>query len=198
MEAIAVDKLIEKAHFHSDVALAIAEAFDVTLQAGNFVTVPLLDARFAAFEAKLEGRFTVLEKSIESAKVWAVALYAGLIIALFGALTVDHHWLVNREDQTIAQVEARSDQRFQQVDSRFQQMDSHFQQIDTHFQQVDSHLQQIDSHLQQIDSHLQQIDAHSKQVDSHLQEIDTHLQRLDTESTKIRALPAAPGRQRSP
>jgi hypothetical protein len=135
MEALAVDKLIEKAHFRSDVALAVAEAMDITLQAHNFVTVPMLDVRFTAVEKSIAS----VEKSIESAKVWAITLYAGLGVVLFGTLAANHDWLVSREDQ----MQVRTDQRFQQIDVRFQQMETHLQQVDLHLQQVDTELKEI-------------------------------------------------------
>lgn len=46
----------------------------------------------------MEARFSSIEKSIESAKVWATLLYAGLAAVVFGGLAVDHRWLINRED----------------------------------------------------------------------------------------------------
>jgi hypothetical protein len=121
MEAAAVDKLIEKGQFKSDAALAIAEAIDIAITAANLVTVPVLDARFA----KVEARFSEIEKAIVDTKVWAVYLYAGLVIALFGALAVDHHWLVNRQDE----LNARSDQRFEALEARFREQDAKLDQV---------------------------------------------------------------------
>lgn len=118
MEAVAMDKLIEKGGATGQFAQAIGEALDITLKAANFVTVPMLNARFAQFEAKMEARFSSLERSLEGAKVWAVLLYAGLAIVIFGALAIDHRWLVNREDQFMEQVQARSDARFAAEDAR--------------------------------------------------------------------------------
>jgi hypothetical protein len=119
MEALAMDKLVEKGDLSPQVARAVAEALDITIKAANLVTVPMLDARFAQQEArfaqqdaKMEARFSSIEKSIESTKVWAALLYAGLAVVVFGSLAVDHRWLVNREDQLMAQVQARSDTRF--------------------------------------------------------------------------------------
>jgi len=109
MEAAAMDKLVDKGEFRPHVAQAIAEAIGITIKAANLVTVPMLDARFAALETKMEIRFSSIEKSIEATKVWATLLYAGLTIALFSALAVDHHWLVSREDQLVSQMWARSD-----------------------------------------------------------------------------------------
>jgi len=126
MEAFAMDRLIEKGGATPQLAQAIGEALDITIKAANLVTVPMLDARFAQCEAKLEvrfgameARFGSLERSIESAKVWAVLLYAGLIIVFFGALAVDHRWLLNREDQFLAQSNARFAADQAQSDARF-------------------------------------------------------------------------------
>jgi hypothetical protein len=126
MEALAMDRLVEKGDLSPQVALAIAEALDITIKAANLVTVPMLDARFAQQEArfaqleaqfsrrdaKMEARFGSIEKLIESTKVWATLLYAGLAAVFFGALALDHRWLINREDQLMAQTQARSDARF--------------------------------------------------------------------------------------
>ena len=165
MEAAAVDKLVDKGEFRPQVAQAIAEAIDITIKAANFVTVPILDARFAAQDAKIaaqfaardakmEARFGKIEKSIESAKVWAALLYAGLVIALFSALAVDHHWLVTREDQFVTQIEARSDARFAaervRSDARFAaeqaRSDARFaaeqSRLDAHFAAEQSRLDQ--------------------------------------------------------
>ena len=66
----------------------------------------------------MEARFSAIEKSLERMKVWAALLYAGLATVLFGALAVDHRWLVNREDQLVAQTQAQSDARFAEEDAR--------------------------------------------------------------------------------
>jgi hypothetical protein len=118
MESLAMDKLVEKGDLSPQVARAVAEALDITIKAANLVTVPMLDARFAQQDAKMEARFSSIEKSLESAKVWATLLYAGLAAAVFGALAVDHRWLVNREDQLMAQIQARSDARFAEEEVR--------------------------------------------------------------------------------
>ena len=125
MEAVAMDKLVEKGDLSPQVARAVAEALDITIKAANLATVPMLDARFAQQDArfaqqdaKMEARFSSIEKSIESTKVWATRLYAGLAAVVFGGLAVDHRWLINREDQLMAQIQARSDARFAEEDLR--------------------------------------------------------------------------------
>ena len=158
MEAVAMDKLVEKGDLSPQVALAIAEALDITIKAANLATVPMLDARFAqqdakmearfaqqdarfaqldakiearfaqqdakmearfgSFEASMEARFGSIETSLERTKVWAALLYAGLVVIVFGSLAVDHRWLVNREDQLVAQMQARTDARFAEEEVR--------------------------------------------------------------------------------
>ena len=192
MEAAAVDKLVDKGEFRPQVAQAIAEAVDITIKAANFVTVPVLDARlaaqdakiaetearltgqiaaldtqftaqFAAQDVKMEARFGRIEKSIESAKVWAALLYAGLAIALFSALAVDHHWLVTREDQFVAQMEARTDARFaaeqarvdQRIDARFAAEQS---RLDQQFQQYEARMDaRMDARDARMDAKFEQL-----------------------------------------
>jgi hypothetical protein len=167
MEAAALDKLIDKGGFQPDVALAIGQALEITihsaLRAANLVTVPMLDARFATYDDKMnerfekvdkrfekieqrfekveqrfekieqrfedldtrfdkfEDRFNFLQESVSSTKVWAVGLYAGLVIALFGALAADHHWLESREDQRHDAMEAHWRQDFNASQARYDQ-----------------------------------------------------------------------------
>ena len=61
MHAATVELLVQKAHLDSDTALAIATAIDMALQNAQLVTVAVLDARFLAFEAKMDGRFAASE-----------------------------------------------------------------------------------------------------------------------------------------
>ena len=118
MEAAAMDTLIEKGRVAPQLAQALGEALDITLKAANVVTVPMLDLRFAQHEAKMEARFGALERALESSKVRAVLLYAGLVIALSGALAVDHRWLLDREDQLAAQIQARTDRLLAEENAR--------------------------------------------------------------------------------
>ena len=64
MHAATVDLMMKKAHFENDVAMAVAEAFDIAIQQAQLVTVPVLDVRFAQLEAKLEVRFIANDKSV--------------------------------------------------------------------------------------------------------------------------------------
>jgi len=173
MEAVAMDKLVEKGEFRPQVAQAIAEAIDITIKAANFVTVPMLDARFAQFEAKMEVRFGSIEKSIEALKGWTLRLYVGGMIAFFGALGVDHHWIVSREDQLMAQVYARSDARFAAAEAR---SDARFAvaeaRIDARFAAAEA----------RSDARFAALEAHSDQV---VREVEV---RLNAKLDQIRLL----------
>src|SRR5271154_6877397 len=61
MHAATVELLVQKAHLDPDTALAIATAIDMALQNAQLVTVAVLNARFAAFEAKIDARFAAID-----------------------------------------------------------------------------------------------------------------------------------------
>jgi hypothetical protein len=61
MHAAAVELLVQKAHFEPDTAIAIAEAIDMTLNNAQLITVPMLDDRFAVFEARMDIHFAAIE-----------------------------------------------------------------------------------------------------------------------------------------
>jgi len=61
MHAATVKLLVQKAHLDPDTALAIATAIDMALQNAQLVTVAVLDARFTAFEAKIDARFVAVD-----------------------------------------------------------------------------------------------------------------------------------------
>ena len=147
IEMAAIDALTEDGQMSPELAIAMAKSIDLSITGANLVTMTVFnerfaqsDIRFAELTTKLEARFSQLEGSIAAAKVWAVGLYAALVIAWFGALTVDHHWLVGRQDELLERI----DRRFALVDQRFQQMEQHLQQMDQRLQQMDQRLQQMD------------------------------------------------------
>ena len=83
MHAATVELLVQKAQLDPDTALAIATAIDMALQNAQLVTVPVLDARFAAFEARMDARFAASNAEIKaemkagfalSEANWSVAL----------------------------------------------------------------------------------------------------------------------------
>ncbi|HVW67757.1 MAG TPA: hypothetical protein VHB68_02230 [Steroidobacteraceae bacterium] len=197
MEAVAMDKLIEKGEASLQLAQAIGEALDITLKAANFITVPVLDARFTQFEAKMEARFGAIEKTmearfsvfertmearfgaiektmearfgvaertmeirfggleraLETTKAWAVLLYAGLAIVFFGALTVDHRWLISRQDQVMVRIDAR----FAQEEARTDKLIAAEQaRTDRLIAQQQAHTDQVEARL---DTKLDQLRA---------------------------------------
>ena len=64
MQAATLDKLQREGRFPPEQAIAVAETIDMAMAEAQFVTVPILDARFAAVEVrftKVEARIDVLE-----------------------------------------------------------------------------------------------------------------------------------------
>jgi hypothetical protein len=53
-QAETVELLVRKANFQPHVALAVVEAIDNSIKESQFVTVPMLDARFAELKAMIE------------------------------------------------------------------------------------------------------------------------------------------------
>jgi hypothetical protein len=76
MQAAMIDLLSGKGKFPTEQALVLAEAIDMAIEKTQFVTVPILDARFAAVDvrfaavdarfAAVEARFARLEARMES------------------------------------------------------------------------------------------------------------------------------------
>lgn len=66
MHASTVDLLVSKARLEPDIAVAFAEAIDMALAHAQLVTVPILDARFTASEAKVDARVTALEARLDA------------------------------------------------------------------------------------------------------------------------------------
>jgi hypothetical protein len=87
MHAATVELLVQKAHLDTDTALAIATAIDMALQNAQLVTVAVLDARFFAFEDKMDA---ALQKTKAELVRW-------VFLALLGnvALSVAANSLLN-------------------------------------------------------------------------------------------------------
>ena len=58
--------LIEQAKFQPDIAVALAEAIDMAITGASLVTQPVLDARVAALEVKVEARLMALRSEIKA------------------------------------------------------------------------------------------------------------------------------------
>jgi hypothetical protein len=74
--------LIRKSKFEPQVALGIAEAIDMAIQSAQLVTVPILDARLASLEAKVEGVKAELVRWVFLVMLGNVALSAGVTAIL--------------------------------------------------------------------------------------------------------------------
>jgi hypothetical protein len=61
MQAEVIDLLSRKGKFPTEQALVLAEAIDMAIEKTQFVTVPILDARFAAADVRLEARFAAID-----------------------------------------------------------------------------------------------------------------------------------------
>lgn len=66
MHAATVELLVQKAHLEADVALAIAEAIDMSVNNAQLVTIPVFDSRVAALQGDIDTRFTTLKADIDS------------------------------------------------------------------------------------------------------------------------------------
>jgi hypothetical protein len=66
MHASTVDLLVSKARLEPEIAVAFAEAIDMALANAQLVTVPILDARFTASEAKVDARFAASEAKVDA------------------------------------------------------------------------------------------------------------------------------------
>jgi flagellar motility protein MotE (MotC chaperone) len=162
----------------------------VAIAGAELVTVPILDARFAAFEARIEGRFTSIEASIASAKVWAVCLYAALAITLFGALGGEAAWLVSRQDRVTEQFQARQDKTLEQFLARQDKTLEQFQS------RQDQTLEQFQSRQDQTIAQLQaRQDKLFEQVQTREDKI---LEQLHSLSVTVASIQAAMTKQPPP
>jgi len=81
MQAEVVDLLSGKGKFPTEQALVLAEAIDMAIEKTQFVTVPILDARFATVDvrfAAVEARIAGLEAKMER---WAVRMVIAMLVS---------------------------------------------------------------------------------------------------------------------
>lgn len=92
MHAATVEVLINKAHLEPETAVAFAEAFDMAICNAQLVTVPVMDMRFAAFEAKMDVRFAQVDAKLEQFKAelvrWVFLVMLGNVALSVGATAV--------------------------------------------------------------------------------------------------------------
>jgi hypothetical protein len=172
MEADAVETLTQEAKLPPGMALALAKAFDLAIAGAELVTLSVfnermaaidtrfaltdarMETRFAVTEARVEARFGELQKSMASAKIWALSLY----VALLGGLGGEAAWLINRQDQLVAQLESRLDRRFEAIEQHFAQIDRRFERIEQRFEQIDRHFARIEQHLEHVDRRITRLE----------------------------------------
>jgi hypothetical protein len=61
LNAVAVERLIEKGGFEPRVAMGIVAAIETSMTQAQFVTVPILDARLKDFDVRLDARFKEID-----------------------------------------------------------------------------------------------------------------------------------------
>ena len=111
MQAATVELLTRKAKFPSEQALAVAEAIDMAVADPQRVTIPILDARFEAQQARVDARFADLGAKMDAGFAAVDARFADFgarMDAGFGAV-----------DARFADFGAKVDARFAKVDARF-------------------------------------------------------------------------------
>ena len=96
MRAETIDLLSEKGKFPAEQALVLAEAIDMAIEKTQLVTVPILDARFAAvdarfarLEARMDSGFVAVNARIDALEVkmdakmerWAVRMVIAMLIS---------------------------------------------------------------------------------------------------------------------
>jgi hypothetical protein len=96
MQAELIDLLSGKGKFPTEQALVLAEAIDMAIETAQFVTVPILDARFAVadarttrMEARMDSGFTAVNARIDSLEArmdlklerWAVKMVIAMLVS---------------------------------------------------------------------------------------------------------------------
>jgi hypothetical protein len=85
MQAEVIDLLSGKGKFPTEQALVLAEAIDMAIEKTQFVTVPILDVRFAAVESRfaaLNARIDALEVKMDAKmERWAVRMVIAMLIS---------------------------------------------------------------------------------------------------------------------
>jgi hypothetical protein len=66
-----VDVLTEKGEFKTEQALAVAEAIDMTIEKAQLVTVPILDARLAVVNARIDALEIKLDAKLQR---WSIRM----------------------------------------------------------------------------------------------------------------------------
>jgi hypothetical protein len=85
MHAEVIELLSGKGQFSTEQAIVLARAMDMTIEKAQLVTVPVLDARFAAVNVRftsLEARLDVLEAKLDAKmQRWAVLIIISVLVS---------------------------------------------------------------------------------------------------------------------
>ncbi|PSQ96249.1 MAG: hypothetical protein BRD55_07290 [Bacteroidetes bacterium SW_9_63_38] len=88
----------------------------------------------------------------------------------------------------LEELEARMEQRFDQVDERFEQVDRRFEQIDERFEQIEERFDQVDRRFEQIDERFGQVDRRFEQMDERLtQRIELSEERTEKQISQLQS-----------
>ena len=124
MQAETIELLSGKGKFSKEQALVLAEATDKMVEKAQFVTVPILDARFAALTARADTSAAKSGARIESVRAELIARIELVRAELIARIDAVETKLVAR----IASVEARLDAR---IDSLEAKLDAKFERWTT-------------------------------------------------------------------
>ena len=83
-------RILEAANFSTSQAVAIADAIDSGIRSEDVVTVPILDARLAQFEAKFDAKLDAKLAQLEVRLFWKMV---GLGVAAAGVLIGAMHYV---------------------------------------------------------------------------------------------------------
>ena len=118
MQAATVELLKRKGRFPSEQALAVAEAIDMAIADQQLVTVPILDARLVATEAKVDARFVAHEANVDARFAASEAKVEARFVAHEAKMDGRFVALEGKMDARFAASEAKMDGRFAQSDAR--------------------------------------------------------------------------------
>jgi hypothetical protein len=84
VQAETIELLSVKGKFTTEQAVIVAAAIDMGIEKAQFVTVPIMDARFAAMDARfaaVDARITQLEARMElTMQRWAVKVVIAMLV----------------------------------------------------------------------------------------------------------------------
>jgi colicin import membrane protein len=144
MHPATVEILISKGGFEPAVAMAVAEALDMTIQNAQLVTVPILEARFAAAEANINARFAAADANFS-------ARFAGMEASASARFAEMAASVSARFAEMAASVSARFAEMQASVSARFAASDksisARFGEVDLRFAELRGAIQLLDERM---------------------------------------------------